>query len=136
MFASGAAVAASAVLIYALANLGIFSRKEPSVRAIASLENGSKRPVSVSMGNPFIEPGFVSTYTFPRPVSDRTLNMHRAAEVSEPQAFNFVSTAREDSLMRENEMLRRRVEYLQRRIIYLQATIENRRTSSDNFPLP
>lgn len=75
--------------------------------------------------------GFAS----PRMVSDNVLSVGRGPE-AEQSAFRFVASSREDSLLRENELLRRRIDGLERRMIYLQKALDRERAQRINLSLP
>lgn len=135
-FAAGASLAAAVVLVIVSLATGFFGGTEPSVRAVPESKAFPPRSMVVSPGNGIFEPGIVSNFTAPRMVADRSVAFPSTSRSAEPNAFRFVATAREDSLMRENEILKKRIENLQRRIIYLQQALDSHNARTANFPLP
>jgi len=137
-FVLGAAAAAAVVVfagVFAMQRIGTF---EPSVKEIAS-EHG---PGGASIQIPAADEGTISDYamsgfnTGPLMVSDNIFTVERGAESVRQSAFQFVSGSREDSLARENELLRRRVRNLERQIMLLNSMVDKERMQRINMSLP
>ena len=74
--------------------------------------------------------------TGPRMVSDNIFTVERGAENVRQSPFQFVSGSHEDSLARENDVLRRRVRNLERQIMLLNSMIDKERMQRINTSLP
>lgn len=135
-FAIGAAVAAAAVVVAAFfAGL----RPESSAPSVRAVSRADRAPAS---GSPAVSQGVYYDYgtpgasAVPRMVSDNVISIEPGVGGAGESAFRFVAGSREDSLMRENELLRRRIEGLERRMILLQQALERERAQRLNLSLP
>ncbi|RJR28443.1 MAG: zf-HC2 domain-containing protein [Candidatus Latescibacterota bacterium] len=135
-FALGAA-AAAVVAVAAIFAFGRFGAPETSAPTVArsGRPSGTVSTGYVDQGAYFdYAPG--GGYAAPRMVSDNVISIGTGPEAAEESAFRFVSGSREDSLMRENELLRRRIDGLERRMILLQQALERERAQRLNLSLP
>jgi hypothetical protein len=135
-FAVGAA-AAAAIVIAAVFAGGRPGTREPAVRA---LSRADRAPAYA--GSPAASQGSYFDYgpsrgsAIPRMVSDNILSIEPGPGGAGESAFRFVAGSREDSLARENELLRRRIDGLERRMILLQQALERERAQRLNLSLP
>jgi len=137
-FALGAAVAAAVIVlaaVFAMQRIGTF---EPRVKEIASAHRAGGGSIQI----PAVDEGAITdyamggSYTGPRMVSDNIFTVERGAENVRQSPFQFVSGSREDSLARENDVLRRRVRNLERQIMLLNSMIDKERMQRINTSLP
>jgi hypothetical protein len=136
-FALGAAAAAVIVLggLFALQRVGTFG---PHVKEIAD----ESRPGATAVQIPVADEGALGdyamsgSYTGPRMVSGNIFTVERGTESVRQSPFQFVSGSREDSLARENELLRRRVRSLERQIMLLNSIMDKERKQRINMSLP
>ena len=138
-FAVGAAAAAAIIVITALFVLQRTGAVAPRVREVAS----DVRPVGAAMQFPAADEGAITdyatagAYTGPRMVSDNIFTVERgSAEGVRQSPFQFVAGSREDSLARDNEMLKRRVQSLERQIMLLNGMLDKERMQRLNMSLP
>jgi len=137
-FVAGAAAAAAVVVVaavFAVQRIGTF---EPRVREVA--ENANSGGTSIRV--PAADDGLIADYsitgssTGPRMVSSNIFTVERGAENVRQSPFQFVSESREDSLSRENELLRRRVQSLERQIMLLNSMLDKERMHRLSMSLP
>jgi hypothetical protein len=133
-FAVGAA--AAAVVLAGVFAMGRFTAPGPSVRALDGAERAAARYSPSSVEQSAFEYMPSGGFTGPRMVSDNVFSISRRPEGAEQSPFKFVAGSREDSLMRENELLRRRIENLERQVLYLKNVIERERAQRINLSLP
>ncbi len=135
-FAGAALAAAAAVVLVAVLVAGRLGAPEPSVRSIARTDRSEAGP-GVSAADPAAYPDYATGgFAGPRMVSDNVLSIGSGSAGEEQSAFRFVASSREDSLLRENELLRRRIDGLERRMIYLQKALDRERAQRLNLSLP
>jgi hypothetical protein len=136
-FGLGAAAAAIVVLVAAFAMDRPGSRA-PSVKEIAGQERvsgvaGQASPMGDGALVGFSDGGF---YTGPRMVSGDIVTVGGGPEATREEPFRFVGSAREDSLARENAMLKKRIESLGREIVILKSMLDEQRRQRANTPSP
>jgi hypothetical protein len=137
-FAFGAAAAVAVVIIAAVFTLQQVGPSEPRVKEVAQDE----RPSGVAIRFPVADEGVIpdysisGSYTGPRMVSDNIFTVERSAEGVRQSPFQFVADSREDSLMRQNEMLKRRIKSLERQVMLLNSMLDKERMQRLNMSLP
>jgi anti-sigma factor RsiW len=137
-FAVGAAAAAAVVVLAALFGVQWLGNRAPSVKEVAQEHRAANTTVPVSsMGEgtivDFSAPG---SFTGPRMVSDNVFSVERGGESVRQAPFQFVAGSREDSLARENEILKVRIQSLERQIMLLRSMLDKERTRQINMSLP
>jgi hypothetical protein len=140
-FAFGAAAAAIIVCgaVFSIQRMEVFA---PRVREIASSSGGPGSSIQIPttddgvFGDYAVTGAMSGTYAGPRMVSDNIFTVERSTESVRQSPFQFVSGSREDSLARENELLKRRVRNLERQILLLNSMLDKERMQRINMSLP
>jgi len=137
-FALGAAVAAAVVIVAATFVVQRIGMNEPRIRE-ASREN---RTGAALIQTPSAEEDLFSDYhttgssAGPRMVSDNIFTIERGGESVRQSPFDVVAGSREDSLARENELLKRRVQRLERQLMIYKGMLDKERVQRLNMSLP
>ena len=137
-FAVGAAAAAIIVItaVFVLQRTGTVA---PRVKEVAAdvRPAGAAIQFSAAGEGAITDYAAAGAYTGPRMVSDNIFTVERGgAEGVRQSPFQFVAGSREDSLARDNEMLRRRVQSLERQIMLLNSMLDKERMQRLNMSLP
>ncbi|MDD4856545.1 MAG: hypothetical protein PHD74_00410 [Candidatus Krumholzibacteria bacterium] len=137
-FAFGAAAAAAVVAAFALFALQRTGTFEPQVKEIArqTSPSGSASRLPASDDGLAADYSMIGSYTGLRMVSDNIFTAERGAEGVRQSPFQFVAGSREDSLARENELLKRRIGRLERQIMLLNGMLDKERMQRLNMSLP
>lgn len=137
-FAIGTAAAAAVVAVVAVFALGRFGSFEPRVKEAEqqARRGGATNQLSVGDESAISDYSMSGSYTGPRMVSDNIFTVERSAGSNRQSPFQFVAGSREDSLMRENEMLRQRIKRLERQIMLLNGMLDKERMQRLNMSLP
>jgi hypothetical protein len=137
-FAFGTTVAAAVVAVFALLALQRSGSFEPRVREIAAetSSSGFANRYPASDDGLVADYSMIGSYTGPRMVSDNIFAVERGGESIRQSPFQFVASSREDSLARENELLKRRIGRLERQIMLLNGMLDKERMQRLNMSLP
>lgn len=134
-FAIGAAAAAVAAVVVGIFAVDALRSPEPSVRPAAGADRSARRTAAVDPGASLFDAGIQAGGVGPRMVSDNVYAIPRD-QGDGASAFQFVAASREDSLARENELLRRRVDNLERQVDALKGLLDRERAERINMRLP
>jgi hypothetical protein len=137
-FAIGGAAAAAVVVLAAVLTIQQTKTPVPSVTRIAPEDGASNTAMTVPYGSGGISGNFFipGSYAGPRMVSDNILAVERGGDRAGQAPFQFVAGSREDSLARENEMLKVRIQNLDRQIMILRSMLDRERMRQINTSLP
>ena len=137
-FAAGAVAAAAVVVLASLFAVQRLGNPAPTVREVAPELRAANTAVPASSMGEGVVMGFSASgsYTGPRMVSDNIFSVERGGESARQEPFQFVAGSREDSLARENEMLKVRIQSLERQIMLLRSMLDKERTRQINTSLP
>jgi hypothetical protein len=136
-FALGAAAAAVFVIAattFVVQRIGV---NEPQVRTVARDARSNAAPIQP----PVVEGDALVDYrggafAGPRMVSDNIFTFERGGESVSQSPFNVVAASREDSLARENELLKRRIQRLERELSTYRGMLDKERMQRLNMSLP
>ena len=134
-FAIGASAAAAAIVLVALFAAQWFGSPSPSIKVVSEAPRTAGTASSVGEGT-VMDMTIPGSYTGPRMVSSDFLSLERGSETARQAPFQFVAGSREDSLSKENEMLRMRVQRLERQIVLLKNMLDKERIRQINMSLP
>jgi len=137
-FALGAAAAGAVAVFAALFAVQRLGSPAPSVKEVFPVRHASNTAVPASATDEgtvmdFSVPG---SSAGPRMVSDDIFAVERSGDNARQAPFQFVAGSREDSLTKENEMLKRRIESLERQIVILKSMLDKERMRQLNMSLP
>jgi hypothetical protein len=111
---------------------------EPRVREVARSERSSAAPIQAPAveGDAFAEYRGAGAFAGPRMVSDNIFTFERGGESISQSPFDVVAASREDSLARENELLKRRIQRLERQVLMYRGMLDKERMQRLNMSLP
>ncbi len=137
-FALGAAAAAVFVIAATTFVVQRIGMNEPRVREVARAERSDAAPIQAPAveRDAFAEYRGAGTFAGPRMVSDNIFTFERGGESVSPSPFDVVAASREDSLARENELLKRRIQRLERQILMYRGMLDKERMQRLNMSLP
>lgn len=137
-FALGAAAAAAIIVLGGLFTMQRVGTFGPRVKEIAGETRLGATAVQIPVADEgvFGDYAMSGSYTGPRMVSGNIFTVERGAESTRQSPFQFVSGSREDSLARENELLKRRVRSLERQVMLLNSIMDRERKQRINMSLP
>jgi hypothetical protein len=137
-FALGAAAAAVFVIAATTFVVQRIGMNEPRVREVARDERSSAAPLQTPAveGDVLADYHGAGTFAGPRMVSDNIFTFERGGESISQSPFEVVAATREDSLARENELLKRRIQRLERQIVLYRGMLDKERMQRLNNSLP
>jgi len=137
-FALGAAAAAVFVIAATTFVVQRIGMNEPQVRTVARDARTNDAPIHAPSidGDAIADYRGAGGFAGPRMVSDNIFTFERGGESVGQSPFDVVAASREDSLARENELLKRRVQRLERQILMYRGMLDKERMQRLNMSLP
>ena len=137
-FMVGAAAAAAVVLVAATFAVQRIGMNEPKVREVSRENRANTTLIQAPSAHEDVLSDYRMTgaYAGPRMVSDNIFTIERGGESMNQSPFEIVAGSREDSLARENELLRRRLQRLERQLMIYKGMLDKERMQRINTSLP
>lgn len=136
-FALGAAAAAVFVIAATTFVVQRIGMNEPRVRTVARDEGSGSAPIRPPVSDGSVLADYRGgAFPGPRMVSDNILTFERGGESVNQSPFGVVASSREDSLARENELLKRRIQRLEREVLVYRGMLDKERMQRLNMSLP
>ncbi len=135
-FAAGAAAAAVVLVSVAFFAGRELGRPEPRVKETAEASRPAGAAIQLSESPVFSDDAMGGSTTGPQMVSDNIFTMARGGDAARPSPFQTASLTREDSLARENALLKRRIERLERQNMLLNGMLDRERMQRLETSLP
>lgn len=137
-FALGAAAAAAVVIVAATFVAQRIGMNEPRIREVSRENRSSAALIQTPSAGEAVLSDYrmAGSYAGPRMVSDNIFTIERSGESLRQSPFEVVAGSGEDSLARENELLKRRIQRLERQLMIYKGMLDKERLQRINMSLP